>query len=179
MPCKEETIRGFAKAQPHHHGRGRPRPRRPLSRRAADARRRPGRLFLLSTPYGKRGFFYDAWARGGDDWLRFEVPVTQVSRIDPSFLEDEKRAVGEAWYRQEYCCSFEALEGLVYPDFARCVVAELPEPVRRQDTSWHIAARPPSPAAPGGYRRVVGLDFGFRNPFAAVWASTIATTCCG
>ena len=23
-----------------------------------------GSLWLMSTPYGKRGFFYDAWARG-------------------------------------------------------------------------------------------------------------------
>src|SRR5262249_35775845 len=46
-----------------------------------------------------------------------------------------------------YCCSFEALEGLVYPDFARCVV--------------------PGPAPLG--KQVGGIDFGVRNPFAAVW----------
>ena len=46
-----------------------------------------GRLICLSTPYGKRGFFYDAWAKGGDDWLRIEIPATQVSRIKPAFLE--------------------------------------------------------------------------------------------
>jgi hypothetical protein len=39
------------------------------------------------------------------------------------------------------------LEGLVYPDFARCVV--------------------PGPAPDG--HKVGGIDFGFRNPFAAVW----------
>jgi hypothetical protein len=39
------------------------------------------------------------------------------------------------------------VEGLVYPDFARCVV--------------------PGPAPEG--KKVGGIDFGFRNPFAAIW----------
>ena len=60
-------------------------------------------------------------------------------------------ALGEWWFRQEYLCSFEALEGLVYPDFARCVAAAIP-------------------AGLGG-RQVGGIDFGFRNPFAAVWGT--------
>ena len=24
----------------------------------------------------------------------------------PAFLEDERRALGDLWYRQEYCCEF-------------------------------------------------------------------------
>jgi hypothetical protein len=109
-----------------------------------------GRLICLSTPYGKRGFFHDAWARGGDDWARIEVPADRISRISREFLAGERRALGESWYRQEFCCSFESLEGLVYPDFGRCVV--------------------PGPAPAGG-RRVGGIDFGFRNPFAGIWGT--------
>jgi hypothetical protein len=45
------------------------------------------RLICLSTPYGKRGFFSDCRSRGGDDWLRFEVPATQIPRIKPDFLQ--------------------------------------------------------------------------------------------
>jgi hypothetical protein len=107
-----------------------------------------GRLICLSTPYGKRGFFYDAWANSGDDWARIEIPASRISRISSAFLAQERRAMGESWFRQEYHCSFEALEGLVYPDFARCVV--------------------PGPAPTSG-KRVGGIDFGFRNPFAAIW----------
>ena len=109
-----------------------------------------GRLICLSTPYGKRGFFYDAWARGGADWHRVEVPATRIPRITAAFLAQERRSLGEFWYRQEYLCSFEALEGLVYPDFGRCVV--------------------PGPAPAGG-RRFGGIDFGYHNPFAAVWGT--------
>lgn len=109
-----------------------------------------GRLICLSTPFGKRGFFYNAWARGGADWDRIEIPATRVSRIPASFLDQERRALGDSWFRQEYLCSFEALEGLVYPDFARCIV--------------------PGPAPQVG-KRVGGIDFGFRNPFAAIWGT--------
>ena len=38
------------------------------------------RLICLSTPYGKRGFFHDAWARDGDDWARIEVPAERIAR---------------------------------------------------------------------------------------------------
>jgi hypothetical protein len=109
-----------------------------------------GRMICLSTPYGKRGFFYDAWANGGDDWARIEIPASRISRIAPNFLERERRRIGASWFRQEYECSFEALEGLVYPDFARCVV--------------------PGPAPQGG-RRLGGIDFGFHNPLAAIWGT--------
>jgi hypothetical protein len=148
LPCKEETIRGYSHVSllvideaarvPDDLYRA-VRPMLAVSN---------GRLICLSTPYGKRGFFYEAWARGGNDWARIEVPAERIGRISSAFLEQERRALGLSWFRQEYQCSFEALEGLVYPDFTRCVV--------------------PGPAPSGG-KKVGGLDFGFRNPFAAVW----------
>jgi hypothetical protein len=148
LPCKEETIRGFA-----HIGLL-------LLDEAArvpdDIYRavRPmlavsdGRMICLSTPRGKRGFFYEAWAHGGDDWQRIEVAADQIPRIKPEFLAQERRSMGDSYFRQEYFCRFEALEGLVYPDLARCVVAG---------------------PAPPFKRKYGGLDFGYRNPFAAVW----------
>jgi hypothetical protein len=148
LPCREETIRGYANVSllvideaarvPDDLYRA-VRPTLAVSN---------GRLICLSTPYGKGGFFYEAWARGGDDWHRIEVPADRIGRIRPEFLEQERRGLGESWYRQEYLCSFESLEGVVYPDFARRVV--------------------PGPAPAAG-RKFGGIDFGFRNPFAAVW----------
>ncbi len=51
-----------------------------------------GRLMLLSTPYGKRGVFFEEWA-GGEAWERYEVPASQCPRIPASFLEEERRAL--------------------------------------------------------------------------------------
>jgi hypothetical protein len=99
-----------------------------------------------------RGFIETS--KGGDEWKRIEIPAASINRITPGFLEEERRNLGESWYRQEYCCSFEALEGLVYPDFKRCVIPGEP-------------GASATGAATG--RAVGGIDFGFRNPFAAVW----------
>jgi hypothetical protein len=64
-----------------------------------------GDLLLLSTPYGKRGFFYEEWT-GPGDWLRLQVKGEDCPRIPRDFLEDERRSLGDLWFRQEYCCEF-------------------------------------------------------------------------
>ncbi len=65
-----------------------------------------GDLWLMSTPYGKRGFFYDAWQHGGDLWKRVSVQATECPRIRPDFLEEERGQMGPLWFRQEYLCEF-------------------------------------------------------------------------
>lgn len=64
-----------------------------------------GRLVLLSTPFGTRGFFWDAW-KHRDRWDYYEVPATECPRITPEFLEEEKENMGEWWFLQEYMCQF-------------------------------------------------------------------------
>ena len=65
-----------------------------------------GRLIALSTPYGKRGWFHDAWADGGDHWHRILAPATACPRIDAAFLAEERRQLGEMRFRQEYMAEF-------------------------------------------------------------------------
>ncbi len=65
-----------------------------------------GDLWLMSTPYGGQGFFYETWAHGGEDWHRVSVPATECPRIPASFLEEERRELGDLWFRQEYGCEF-------------------------------------------------------------------------
>ena len=65
-----------------------------------------GDLWLMSTPYGKRGFFYDAWTHGGDRWARISVAATECTRIPAEFLEEERAALGSVWHAQEYMCEF-------------------------------------------------------------------------
>src|ERR687897_3120283 len=58
-----------------------------------------GSLIMLSTPFGKRGVFYDEWVAGGvrdERWERFEVPASQCPRIPAEFL-DEERAALPSW----------------------------------------------------------------------------------
>jgi hypothetical protein len=65
-----------------------------------------GDLWLMSTPYGKRGFFYESWEHGGPNWLRISVKATECARIGAAFLEEERREMGAAWFQQEYMAEF-------------------------------------------------------------------------
>ncbi|HEX9503845.1 MAG TPA: terminase family protein [Patescibacteria group bacterium] len=64
-----------------------------------------GRLIVLSSPFGARGFFYEAY-KNRQDWEYYEVPATECPRISPQFLSEEKKNIGEFWYEQEYMCKF-------------------------------------------------------------------------
>lgn len=76
-----------------------------------------GRLVLLSTPFGKRGFFYEAWENGGKEWDRFEIKVEQCPRLTPEFLASEKRSMPDFWYRQEYGGEFiDSIDSPFNPD---------------------------------------------------------------
>jgi hypothetical protein len=64
-----------------------------------------GRLVALTTPWGKRGFFYEAWT-SEEDWERVRVTWEKCPRISEAFVEEERRSMGEWWVRQEYACHF-------------------------------------------------------------------------
>lgn len=72
-----------------------------------------GTLMMLSSPFGKRGVFYEQWS-GPGEWERYEVPATEVPRITPEFLEEERRSMPDRVFRQEYMCSFEETEDSVF-----------------------------------------------------------------
>jgi hypothetical protein len=106
-----------------------------------------GRLVALSTPFGQRGWFWQEWESEGP-WKKVCIPWRDCPRITPQFIAEETRAMGLSWVQQEYECLFTSLEGLVYPDFGQALVDD-----------WSQVAG----------RLVGGIDFGWRNPFAAVW----------
>jgi len=66
-----------------------------------------GDIVLLSTPRGKRGFFYREMTEEDkhQQWLRHTGAVTECTRIPEEFLAKE-RSRGEAYYKQEYLCEF-------------------------------------------------------------------------
>jgi hypothetical protein len=68
-----------------------------------------GRLALLSTPFGKRGFYHGeyenimqrAFEGKAATWNYVEVPATDIPRIPASHLEEERISLGPV-YAQEY-----------------------------------------------------------------------------
>ena len=93
-------------------------------------------LTLMSTPFGKRGFFYEAWY--SPRWKRIEVAgsLTEEGEIEdtvayikdkkklgikawhsprhtPEFLAEELESMGKWWYSQEYRVKFvEAIDNV-------------------------------------------------------------------
>jgi hypothetical protein len=65
-----------------------------------------GDMWMMSTPFGKRGFFYECWEHGGPNWHRVRVPATECPRIPSEFLEEERSQMGAVWFAQEYMCEF-------------------------------------------------------------------------
>lgn len=64
-----------------------------------------GQLIALTTPYGRRGWFYEAW-EFQKDWTRTRVTAHSCPRISAEFLEEELASMGEWRFRQEYLCEF-------------------------------------------------------------------------
>ena len=73
-----------------------------------------GDLWLLSTPFGKTGFFYDVWTHGRR-WERHSVPATECPRISPEWLEWQREEMPSAEFRQEYLCEFVDHEDSFFP----------------------------------------------------------------
>ena len=72
-----------------------------------------GELWLLSTPCGQRGFFWELW-RSGEGWERIQVTGPECARYSATFLADKEKEKGTRRYRQDYLCEFVDDEGAVF-----------------------------------------------------------------
>jgi hypothetical protein len=90
-----------------------------------------GRLVALSTPFGTRGWWYEAW-RSPERWRRFEAPARDCPRISREFLDEERRTMGEWWFAQEYGCDF--LDGETQP-FSR---EDIERAFAEEVTPWNL-----------------------------------------
>ena len=85
-----------------------------------------GRLVALSTPFGKHGWFHQAWTTG-QHWARVQLTAYDCPRISPAFLEEERRSLPAMWFKAEYLCEFTDAEDSVfrYQDVQTAVSAEV------------------------------------------------------
>ena len=89
-----------------------------------------GLLILMSTPFGKRGHFHQAWESKDEEWDRIEVPATSCPRIDPAWLEKEKKGMGEWWFLQEYMCKFmDAMDSVFNHDTIMAAISSEVKPL--------------------------------------------------
>ncbi len=100
-----------------------------------------GRLLAMSTPFGRRGWFYEA--SKSRDWRVTTVTADQCPRITAEFLEDERRSLGEWRFRQEYHCEFTDIAGLMFSS----------EDIAAIFTAGQLGAIPPGALFAGPQRR--------------------------
>lgn len=64
-----------------------------------------GKVFAIGTPHGRRGWFAHSWCES-DEFHKVKVTASQCPRISKEFLAQERRTLGEWWYKQEFECEF-------------------------------------------------------------------------
>jgi hypothetical protein len=88
-----------------------------------------GRLMALSTPWGKRGWFYEEW-ESSNPWHRVRITADQCPRITKEFLAEEEKALGPHWFRQEYFCEFrDTIDSLFRQEDVDRMLAESLQPL--------------------------------------------------
>ncbi|WP_321473002.1 terminase large subunit domain-containing protein [uncultured Paludibaculum sp.] len=108
-----------------------------------------GRLWLLSTPHGQSGFFYDAWQDRDEGWTRFSVTAPECPRLTAEFLAREHAALGERLYAQEYLCEFLPSDYQMIPShLVDRAVNEDEEPMEEVEWTPPERDQAPSPAEP-------------------------------
>jgi hypothetical protein len=107
LPAREDTVRGFSSVSMLIIDEASRVPDEVYLALRPSLAVSHGDILLLSTPRGRRGFFYREMteADAKQQWLRHTGKVTECERIPEDFLEKE-RSRGEAYYKQEYLCEF-------------------------------------------------------------------------
>ncbi len=101
-----------------------------------------GALWLMSTPCGKRGFFWETWDRGGPEWEKVRVTGYECARIQKKVLEEERQTIGERWFKQEYMCEFtEAEDGVFDMDAVQGAESSKFEPLKMQPQMNRVQGR--------------------------------------
>lgn len=87
-------------------------------------------MMILSTPFGKLGWFFDIWDSPAklSYWTQFRVTAEQCPRIDHAILEEHRATMPPRWFDQEYNCVFnDAVDAVFGKMVIESAVKNLPE----------------------------------------------------
>lgn len=110
------------------------------------------KAIFISTPRGRKNWFAEFFNRGFssefEQWVAIQATWRDNPRVDLKDVEEARRSMSEAEFRQEYEASFEMYEGQIWTlDHTECVRDLSGLDVRGMDI-------------------IAGLDPGFRDPTA-------------
>ena len=113
-----------------------------------------GRVLITTTPYNLgwlKTEVFDRWKAGDSNYDVIQFPSIENPYYPREEFERAKRDLPDWMFRMFYLGEFARPEGLVYDCFNPSV--HLVEPFD----------------IPKDWPRVIGVDFGYNNPFAAIW----------
>lgn len=117
---------------------------------------RSGQALFITTPNGYN-WVYDLWKRGKDpdfpEWESHSSPSWKNPYLNPDDIEEAKRTLSDAAFRQEYGAEFTIYAGQVYKEFDEDVHV-IPENELWIDSMWP---------------RFRAIDFGYENPFVCLY----------
>ena len=111
LPASEGTTRGFSNASLLVVDEAARVPDELYHSMLATLSRGEGDLWLMSTPAGKKGFFWKEWSEG-EGWLR--VTAEECARTSKEFLAEQRRGMTRDFFRQEYECEFVDAEDAMF-----------------------------------------------------------------
>lgn len=124
-----------------------------------------GDLWLLSTPKGKRGFFFREWSGPDSEthpWLRITGKPSDHDRVNRGFLANEQRHKTGTMFGAEYGCEFESEGRYVFREewLERAFRADIPtfDELARTDLQF-VRHRP---------AYYMALDLGYSRDYAAL-----------
>jgi hypothetical protein len=95
-----------------------------------------GSIIAMSTPWGKRGWWFEAFENGGADWERTRITAYDCPRISPTFLEEERRSLGALWFASEYECRFtETVDSVFTHDDIQAAVSNRITPLFERESA--------------------------------------------
>jgi hypothetical protein len=74
-----------------------------------------GHLWLMSTPKGKRGFFYREWISPESGFHKVHSNVEEAPHIKRSFLDKQRATTPHEVFREEYYCEFRDDDSQLFP----------------------------------------------------------------
>ena len=110
------------------------------------------KALFISTPRGRNNWFAEFWQRGFQDeypgWVSIQADYRENPRMSLSDVEEAKRSMSDAEFRQEYLADFNTYVGQIWNfNFEKCV-----QDLEDLDTTKMDV--------------FAGLDVGFRDPTA-------------
>jgi hypothetical protein len=108
-----------------------------------------GDLIALTTPFGKRGWFYEQWT-SGQGYHRTKKTALDCPRISKDFLDKERQRLGPMMYDQEYLCAFVDADSSVFSSqLVEMALVDNFEPFIAVAHEFNLSGWPPCASALG------------------------------